>query len=86
MNAMPKECLRIVRSRRSGDSLPVDTVPPAQIDPQTNGFPPSDNTPERAATRNSIRGRLIMIAFVAVAPIAIGAWLWLLGRVALALL
>jgi len=86
MNAMPEECLRIDRSRRPGRRLPVDTAPPAQTAAQTTGFPPSDNPSERATARNPIRGRLIMIAFVAAAPIVVGAWLWLLGRVALALL
>jgi hypothetical protein len=86
MNAMPEECLRSDRSRRSSHSLPVDTIPPAQAAARADGFPPSDTPSERATARNPIRGRLIMIAFVAAAPIAIGAWLWLLGRVALALL
>jgi hypothetical protein len=86
MNAMPEECLRIDRSRRPGHSRPIDTIPPAQAVARADGFPPSENPSERATARNPIRGRLIMIAFVAVAPIAIGAWLWLLGRVALALL
>jgi len=86
MNAMPEECLRIDRSRRPGHSRPAGTIPPAQTVTRVDGFPPSENPSERATARNPIRGRLIMIAFVAVAPIAIGAWLWLLGRVALALL
>ncbi len=86
MNVMPEECLRIGRSRRPGHSLPVDTIPPTHAvaradDPSLSGSPS-----ERATARNPIRGRLIMIAFVAAAPVAIGAWLWLLGRVALALL
>ena len=86
MNAMPEECLRIDRSRRPSHSLPVDTIPTAQAAAWADGFPPPDTPSERATARNPIRGRLIMIAFVAAAPIAIGAWLWLLGRVALALL
>ncbi|HTO59756.1 MAG TPA: hypothetical protein VMM15_00735 [Bradyrhizobium sp.] len=86
MNAMPEECLRIDRSRRPGHSLPVDTIPPAQTVSRVDGLAASDEPSERATARNPIRGRLIMIAFVAMAPIAVGAWLWLLGRVALALL
>jgi len=86
MNAMPEGCLRIDRSRRSSHSLPVDTIPPSQTVAQTNDFPPSDYPSEPATAHNPIRGRLIMIAFVAAAPIAVGAWLWLLGRVALALM
>jgi hypothetical protein len=86
MNAIPEECLLIDRPRRSSHSLPVDTSPPVEIIAGAAGFPPPDDPAERAETRNPIRGRLIVIAFVAAAPIAIGAWLWLLGRVALALL
>jgi hypothetical protein len=86
MNAIPEECLLIDRPRRSSHSLPVDASPPVEIIAGTAGLPPADNPAEHAETRNPIRGRLIVIAFVAAAPIAIGAWLWLLGRVALALL
>ncbi|MBV8697546.1 MAG: hypothetical protein JO052_06785 [Bradyrhizobium sp.] len=86
MNAMPEECLRIDRSRRPSHSLPTDTIPPAQVIARVDGFPPPDTPSDRATARNSTCGRLIMIAFVAAAPVVVGAWLWLLGRVALALL
>jgi hypothetical protein len=86
MNAIPEECLLIDRPRRSSHSLPVDTSPPVEIITGADGSPPADNPAAHAETRNPIRGRLIVIAFVAAAPIAVGAWLWLLGRVALALL
>jgi len=86
MKAMPEEYLRIDRSRPSSHSLPADTIPPVQTAARAGGFPASDDPFERVTARNPIRGRLIVIAFVAAAPIAIGAWLWLLGRVALALL
>jgi hypothetical protein len=78
---MPEECLRIDRSRRSSHSLPVETQ--VETADWAGGFQLPDNFAERT---NPIRGRLIVIAFVAATPIAIGAWLWLLGRVALALL
>ena len=86
MNAIPEECLLIDRPRRSSHSLPADSSPPVDIIARVDGFPSPDDPAEHAETRNPIRGRLIVIAFVAAAPIAIGAWLWLLGRVALALL
>ena len=48
---------------------------------------PAPAPPDGYSTNESATGgRLIVIAFVAATPIAIGAWLWLLGRVALALL
>jgi hypothetical protein len=83
MNTMPEECLRIDRSRRSSHSLPAETPPQVETATWACGFQLPDNFAERT---NPIRGRLIVIGFVAAAPIAIGAWLWLLGRVALALL
>jgi hypothetical protein len=86
MNALPEECLRIDRPRRSGHSLPLEAVPPVEIAARADAFPLPEIPFEGATTRNSIRGRLIVIGFVAATPIAIGAWLWLLGRVALALL
>jgi hypothetical protein len=86
MNVIPEECLVIDRPRRSSHSLPVDASPPIGIIAEADGSPPADNFAAHAETRSPIRGRLIVIAFVAAAPIAIGAWLWLLGRVALALL
>jgi hypothetical protein len=77
MNAFPEEWLQIDRPRRSSHRLPVDSAARADGSRLLDNF---------AARANPIRGRLIVIAFVAAAPIAIGAWLWLLGRVALALL
>ena len=86
MNAIPEECLRIDRPRRSRHSLPVETIPPADIVARADALPPPAVPLERATARNAIRGRLIVIGFVTTTPVAIGAWLWLLGRVALALL
>jgi hypothetical protein len=85
-NAMPEECLRIERPRRPRHPLPVESLPPIENAARAGGFALPDRLTEAATTRNPIRGRLIVIGFVAAAPIAIGAWLWLLGRVALALL
>lgn len=86
MNAIPEECVRIDRPRRSSHSLRVETAPSVEIATRTGGLALPENLAEAATTRNPIRGRLIVIGFVAATPIAIGAWLWLLGRVALALL
>jgi hypothetical protein len=85
MNAIPEQCVRIDRPRRSSHSLPVETAS-VEIATRTGGFALPDHLAEAATTRNPIRGRLIVIGFVAATPIAIGAWLWLLGRIALALL
>jgi hypothetical protein len=86
MNAIPEECLQINRPRRSGHSLPVETIPPVDIVARADALPLPEVPFEGATARNAIRGRLIVIGFAATTPIAIGAWLWLLGRVALALL
>jgi hypothetical protein len=86
MNAIPEQRVRIDRPRRSSHSLPVETAASVEIATRTGGFALPENLAEAATTRNPIRGRLIVIGFVAATPIAIGAWLWLLGRIALALL
>jgi hypothetical protein len=86
MNAPQGECLRIDRSQRPSRSPPVENIPPAEISARAGGFSLPESPSESAAHRNPLRGRLIVIGFVAVAPIAIGAWLWLLGRIALSLL
>lgn len=82
MNATQGERLRIDRPHRSSRSLPVENNPPAKISARPGGF----SRPENPSQRNPVRGRLIAIGFVAFAPIAVGAWLWLLGRIALALM
>ena len=41
---------------------------------------------ESSAPTDRLRGRLIVIGFVAAAPIALGGWLWLLGRIAFAMM
>jgi hypothetical protein len=86
MNATQGECLRIDRSQRSSRSLPVENKPPAKISARPDGFSRPENPSHGNPQRNPVRGRLIAIGFVAVAPIAVGAWLWLLGRIALALM
>jgi len=86
MNATQGECLRIDRPQRSSRSLPVENNPPAQIAARTGDSSRAENPSHGHAQRNPVRGRLIAIGFVAVAPIAVGAWLWLLGRIALALM
>jgi hypothetical protein len=83
MNVIPEECLRIDRPRRSHRSLPV---PPVENVARTDGVAQADEFAERIASRSPVRGRLIVIGFVSAAPIALGAWLWLLGRAVLALL
>jgi hypothetical protein len=86
MNATQGECLQIDRPDRSRHSAPVEIFPPAEISAPTDGFPLPENALEASTPRNPLRGGLIVIGFVAVAPIAIGAWFWLLGWAALALL
>jgi hypothetical protein len=86
MNATQGECLQIDLSSQSRHSPPVENFRPVEISAPTDGFPPPESASEVSTPRNMLRGRLIAIGFVAAAPIAIGAWLWLLGWVALALL
>src|ERR1700730_3326607 len=86
IDATQGECLQIDPSSQSRHSPPVENFRPVEISAPTDGFPPPENASEGSTPRNLLRGRLIVIGFVAAAPIAIGAWLWLLGWVALALL
>jgi hypothetical protein len=86
MNATQGECLQADRSSPSRRSPPVEHFQPGEISAPTGGLPLPENASEVSTPRNLLRGRLIVIGFVAAAPIAIGAWLWLLGWVALTLL
>jgi hypothetical protein len=85
MNATQGECLQIDRPDQPRHSPPVENLRPAEISAPTDG-PLPENASEVFTPRNLLRGRLIVIGFVAAAPIAIGAWLWLLGWAALTLL
>jgi len=67
-------------------SPPVENFQPREIAVPTDGFSLPENASEVSTPRNLLRGRLIVIGFVAAAPIAVAAWLWLLGWVALTLL
>jgi hypothetical protein len=86
MNATQGECLQIERSNQSRHSPPVENFRPVEISAPTDGFPLPENASEVSTPRNLLRRRLIVIGFVAAAPIAIGAWLWLLAWVALTFL
>jgi hypothetical protein len=86
MNATQGECLQVDRPVQPSHSPPVENFEPGGIPAPTDGFPLPENASEVSTPRNLLRGRLIVIGFVAAAPIAVGAWLWLLGWVALTLM
>jgi len=86
MSATSGECVRIDRSQWSSPSRPVEKIPSAGSFGRADGLALQDNSSEATALRNPVRGRLIVIGFVAAAPIVVAAWLVLLGWAALALL
>jgi hypothetical protein len=72
--------LQIDRSRQAVNSPP--TLSPAQ----TGGFSRTEGDLTTETPRHFIRERCVVIGFVATAAIAIGAWLWLLGWIAISIL
>jgi hypothetical protein len=86
MNATQGQCLQIDRSNQPRHSPPVENSGPAESSAPADGLPLPESASAVSTPPNLLRGRLIAIGFVAAASLAIGAWLWLLGWVALTLL
>lgn len=86
MNVTRGERLQAPRPDQPTHSLPVENPRPADIIILADGLTPPAIAREAAMPGHWLRGRLIVIGFVVAAPVAVGGWLWLLGRVAFALL
>ena len=83
MNAARVNPLRIDHSHQADASPPAGSPRPVESPAQTDGFSQPEGFSEMTTPRNFVREHLIVIGYIATAPIAIGGWLWLLGRIAL---
>jgi hypothetical protein len=80
------ECFEIEHSNQPGSCPPAQIPRSADIVVLADGLALPATSRWPGAPRHRLRGHLIVIGFVAAAPVAIGGWLWLLGRAAFALL
>jgi hypothetical protein len=85
MNVTEGECLQADLSHQPG-SLRVKEPRSAEIVVLTDGLALPATGKQAGTPHQGLRGQLIVIGFVAAAPLAVGGWLWLLGRAAFALL
>jgi hypothetical protein len=85
MNATQVKRLQISHFRRTSNSPPAGSPPSTESYVQADNISRPEGSSETPTPRSFVRERLIVIGYVAAAPIAIGGWLWLLGWIALSI-